>query len=435
MLRFSFYSLISFLVGGTLVRADFDEYLKRPEAAFSWKIQDKQDVSGGTMTTIHLVSQTWQNIKWEHDLVVYYPKNTKLHSTLFLYNTGGKSNITNALLGMELAKKIGSPVAFLFGVPNQPLFEGKTEDALIAETFVRYLESKDESWPLLFPMAKSLIKAMDALQAFAKEEWKFEIKDFVVGGASKRGWTSWLTGASGDKRVKAISPLVIDTLNMQKQLPYQVKSYGKPSEMIKDYVQRKLAPIPDTVEGKKLWAMVDPWVYRDKLTLPKMIINGANDPYWTLDALNLYWDDLKGDKWVLYVPNAGHGLEQTHENNKRDRDRALGTMCAFAKCQIEDKPMPKMNWKHDEVDGQFRVTVTSDPAPKAARLWVADAESRDFRQAKWQEQAAKVKKETVTGLVAKPKQGHRVFFAECEYEVEGLKYYLSSQLRIVESEK
>ena len=109
---------------------------------------------------------------------------------MVLWNQGGRPNPGSTILGMQLATKVRAPVAFLYGVPKQPLFGGKTEDALIAETFVRYLETKDGTWPLLFPMVKSVVKAMDALQAFAKQEWKFEVKSFVVTGGSKRGWTA-----------------------------------------------------------------------------------------------------------------------------------------------------------------------------------------------------------------------------------------------------
>src|SRR5262249_11933351 len=154
----------------------------------------------------------------------------------------------------------------------------------IAETFVRYLDTKDADWPLLFPMVKGVVKAMDALQAFAKEEWKTEAKHFVISGGSKRGWTTWLTRAV-DPRVKAIAPLVIDTLNMLKQLEHQKESFGTYSEMIHDYVERGLAPLPKTEAGRKLWQMVDPYSYRDKLTMPKMLINGNNDRYWSTDAL------------------------------------------------------------------------------------------------------------------------------------------------------
>jgi PhoPQ-activated pathogenicity-related protein len=325
-------------VGHGAARADLFDYVKKPDDSFAWKLKEKINHPAGTIYDLELVSQTWQGIKWEHQLQVYVPTGVKPTETIVLWNQGGKASPASILVGMEMAKKANAPVAFLFGIPNQPLFEGKLkEDALIAETFVRYLKTGDSDWPLLFPMVKSLTKAMDALQAFAMREWNFMIRFFVVTGGSKRGWTTWLTGAC-DPRVKAIAPLVIDTLNMQKQLPHQLKSYGRYSEMIDDYVKRDLVPTPKTERAMKLWSMVDPWVYRDKITMPTMIINGANDPYWTVDALNLYWDDLKSPRWVEIIPNAGHDLKQ----NKTDFTRVANTLGAFARHQIHGVKMPKL---------------------------------------------------------------------------------------------
>lgn len=406
------------------------KYLAREEPAFKWELRGKESIAGNTVYDLHLVSQDWQGIVWEHQLQVYQPPNAKPAGTMVLWNQGGKASAGSMAFGIELASKTGTPVAFLYGVPNQPLFEGKKEDALIAETFVRYLESKDERWPLLFPMVKSVVKAMDALQAFAKQEWQQPVEKFIVTGASKRGWTTWLTGAS-DPRVKAIAPLVIDTLNMREQGPYQLKSFGKYSDQIHDYTERGLLPMPDSEEARKLWSMVDPWVYRDRLTMPKLILNGVNDPYWTTDALNLYWDDLPGDKWVTYVPNAGHNLEQNFADGQKSRHRAVNSLAAFARHQIKDNPMPKVRWKHDDAGGKARLVVEGSVAPKGARLWVAEALTRDFRLVEWKEQAASLNDKTVTAEIAPPATGCRAFFAELDFEVDGLTHQVSTQLRIV----
>ena len=48
--------------------------------------------------------------------------------------------------------------------------------------------------------------------------------------------------------------------------------------MIRDYTERGLIPIPDTTAAKKLWAMVDPWMHRDKLTMPKLLVHGHERP-------------------------------------------------------------------------------------------------------------------------------------------------------------
>lgn len=416
---------------------ELTDYVSKKDDSFAWTLADTKKSDTGTVYEIDLISQTWQNIKWDHKLLVFVPKDAKPQATMVLYNTGGRPDLLSTALGLSIAERVKAPVAFLFGVPKQPLFGNRREDALIAETFVQYLDTKDGSWPLLFPMVKSVVRGMDCLQQFAKKEWNFEVKSFVVTGASKRGWTSWLTAATGDVRVKAIAPIVIDTLNMPVQMKNQVQAFGKPSEMIRDYTERKLIPIPDTPEAKKLWQMIDPWVYRERLTLPKLIINGANDPYWPLDALNSYWDDLKGDKWVLYVPNAGHDLRETDKDGKRELlpMRAVNTLAAFARCMIFDKPMPKLAAKYTALpSGATSLQVEFSGDAKTVRFWTADSETRDFRKASWRP-VYEAKASEAIWAAERPSQGFKSMLSEVEFEVDGLKFNLSTQLRILEAKK
>ncbi len=424
------------------VPTELTDYIKRPEPDYCWKLVDKKQSATATVYNIKLVSQKWQDIVWEHDLQIVMPKDTKPQSTMVLWNQGGRPSAGSAMIATQLSEKIKAPVAFLFGIPKQPLFGGKTEDALIAETFVKYLETKDPSWPLLFPMVKSLIKTMDTVQAFAKEEWKFEVKSFVVTGASKRGWTSWLTAATGDPRVKAIAPMVIDTLNFPVQMRNQVAAFGKPSEMIKDYTLANLVPIPDTTDGTKLWQMVDPYVYREKLTLPKMIINGTNDPYWPQDALNTYWDELKGEKHVLYVPNAGHGLrERTNGKEQLFPERAVTTLAAFCRSQITDKKLPMFEGRNVTTKDGQEYALRFDTPTKNLRLWVADSTTRDFRQATWTaKDLSKIPVMESLPMQARvpieaPTTGLRAVLVEGEFDIDGLTFNLSTPITILEAKK
>lgn len=447
-MRIAFLALVWLAAAASPTRADsmpppsdLADYVAKVDASFAWSLKGKTETPAGAAYELHLTSQTWQGFKWEHGVQVFVPSGATPRSGMVLLNTGGNPSPTSAILGMQIASKVGGPVAFLFNVPNQPIFD-KKEDALIAETFVRFLASKDSSWPLLFPMAKSVVRAMDALQAFAKQEWKTDVTHFVITGASKRGWTSWMTAATGDPRVKAIAPMVIDTLNMRAQMVHQLESYGEYSQMIHDYTERKLVPMPNTPLARRLWSMVDPWVYRERLTLPKMLINGSNDPYWTQDALNLYWDDLKGDKAVLYVPNAGHDLRTVGPDGKKELipTRAVDTLAAFARAQLFDKAMPKLSWKYADNEGKPVLTVESSIAPKALRVWHADSATKDFRSSRWTDESAE--KSAVNGgpgattiPLDAPTQGFRAAFAEAEYEVDGLKFTLSTQIRILGAKK
>jgi len=412
--------------------ADLERYVRKPEAEFGWKLREKieSQPSGDRIYDLHFVSQTWQENTWQHQLQVYQPRNVAPNSTMFLWVTGGSARSSYVSLGLELARKINAPVAILYNIPNQPLLESKlSEDDLIAETFVRYLKTKDENWPLLLPMVKSVVKAMDVLQAFGKQEWGEPINGFIVSGASKRGWTTWLTAAI-DPRVRAIAPVVIDTLNVRAQMPRQLKAFGAYSARLAPYTSRGLVPIPETPEGQRLLSMVDPWEYRDRLALPKLIVNGTNDFYWATDALNLYWTELAGSKWVVYVPNAGHDLRRRDKPESDQLTDLVNSLAAFARHQISGRSMPNLTWKHETANGRLRLTIDATPAPKAARLWVAQTETQDFRSAKWTEQAVTVSNGIIIGEVTPPEQGHLAFYGELDYEIDGLKYHLSTQIQV-----
>jgi PhoPQ-activated pathogenicity-related protein len=411
-------------------RADLEDYIRKPEPQFGWKLNEKIDQAGDRIYDLHFVSQTWQGITWEHQLQVYQPVGAAPNATTLLWVTGGSANPVYVSLGLELARKIGAPVAFLYHIPNQPLLEGKLrEDDLIAETFVRYLKTKDENWPLLFPMVKSVVKAMDVLQAFGKQQWNKPVESFIVSGASKRGWTTWLTAAV-DQRVRAIAPMVIDTLNMRAQMPRQLEAFGAYSARLRPYTSRGLVPIPETPEGERLLSMVDPWAYREKLKLPKLIINGTNDFYWATDALNVYWNDLPDHKWALYVPNAGHDMRRRDGIDSNPLGYLINGLASFVRHQVSGASMPSLAWKHERQENILRLRIHATPAPLSARLWVAQAPTQDFRTAKWREQAVTVSNPAMTGEVALPEEGYLAFFGELDYEIDRLKYHLSTQLQM-----
>ena len=415
---------VGFVLAGdaTVARAGLDEYVKKPDSAFSWTQTGSQTTPAGTITFIKLTSQVWQGITWKHDFRIYEPRQLVYPDAVLLFITGGshdsKVKDDDHQQAFALAQLCGARVAVLPQVPNQPLLGDKNEDKLIAETFVRYLESKDENWPLLFPMVKSAVRAMDALQAWAKENRQPAVTRFVVTGGSKRGWTTWLTGAVDD-RVVAIAPMVIVMLNLGEQGPNQLKVWGKYSEQIDDYVQRGLMEANQTPEGTKLWKMVDPFTYRDRLTMPKMLINGTNDRYWTLNALDLYWNELKGPKYLVELPNAGHGLEA-------NRDWALGGVGAFFRHVISGRLFPQISWELTRSGGgNSTLTIHASPAPLAARIWSAHSDTRDFRESRWESEPLKPG-ETITATVPAVPKGRLAVFGEVEYKIDEIPYHLTT---------
>ena len=301
----------------------------------------------GRWRVCRLVSQTWKGVAWEHELSLFLPAAARTTGRMLLWIDGGsqrgvpRDGVTEPPDGMQtlaaVATAAGLPAAAVRQVPFQPMFGDLREDGLIAHTFGEFARTGDPSWPLLLPMVKSAVEAMNAAAAQADEHWGAGIDEFVVTGASKRGWTTWLSAAVDD-RVRGIEKLL------------------------------------STPRGRDLVRIVDPFAYRDRYTMPKVIALGTNDPYWPLEACGLYFDRLPGPRWVSYAPNAGHGLPG---------ERVAGLVAALGRHVAGIEPLPEVDWSF-EADGPGAAAVVRCAArPDRVTLWTAAAPSRDFRGATW----------------------------------------------------
>lgn len=399
-------------------------YVAKDDAAYRWELKETEELPIGKVYELKLTSQRWRDITWEHVLMVYVPKPQSLSDHALLFVTGGSHDSRprdrERRIGMQLAMAAGCPVAAIHQVPNQPLMGNRVEDDLITETWLKYLKSGEEDWPLLFPMVKSAMKAMDAVQEFSTQQFDNEINHFVITGASKRGWTSWLTPVV-DERIIGTAPMVIDTLNFRAQMRHQIKAWGDYSVQIEDYTRKGLI-----VEGeenpreRQLRRMMDPYTYRDRVKVPKLLINGTNDPYWVADAMQWYWDDLVGPKYILQVPNAGHGLEGGLE-------LALSTTAAFVRKTARQQPLPQLSWKPRRADGVMELSVQSDTKPLQVRHWVARSDDRDFRDETWVPKEV-AEGRTVDVRVDLSKAPHTAHYVELRFAIADLQYSLCTQI-------
>lgn len=414
------------------------EYVKKSDPSYHWTKVGEGTIGETQFVELVLTSQTWKDIVWKHRLFVFKPKNLDPHAKqAILMITGGDWSPKFEKVGRKLepvdfpeeaavlalvASQLRAPVALLMDVPFQPIFNGKVEDAIIAYTFDKFLQTGDPDWPLLLPMVKSAVRAMDTVQAFAKKDWSLDIEKFTVVGASKRGWTTWLTGAV-DSRAAGIIPMVIDTLNMKPQAKLQLLSFGAFSVQIKDYTDRHLQQRMNSSAGEALRAIVDPYSYLDMLKLPKLLMMGTNDPYWPLEAASLYWNDLLGEKYILYVPNNGHSLQ--------DLRRVVGDVLAFQEHIALGKPLPKLKWSFDRDASSLHLAIESDVKPKSVAGWTATSNTRDFRKAKWTSQPARLENGAYRFDLPIPDAGFAAAFGEAVFSNGAIPYYLSTNVRIV----
>ena len=401
-----------------------DRYVKKPDDTYKYELVRTIPGQGYTTYVIDLTSQTWRTPAevnrsvWKHWLTIVKPEQvTSTMGYLFLSGgsiraaapaSAGRSFIENAL-------NTHTVTAELRGIPNEPVqFADETgtrnEDGIIAYTWRKFLLTGDETWPLRLPMTKAAVRAMDTVTAFmaASERGGVKVEQFVVSGGSKRGWTSWATAAV-DPRIAAVVPASIDTLNVVENFKHHWKVYGFWSPSVKDYDDAGLMDWMDSKEYTRLMEIEDPYSYRNRLTMPKYMVQAAGDQYFLPDSSRYYFDGLKGEKYLRYIPNADHSLRNT------DAEESLA---AFYEAIVKGTPRPRFSWSFEK-NGDIR--IVSKDKPTAVKVWQAtNPEKRDFRlEALGPAYKSSDLEDRGGGIwvahVAAPEKGWTAFFVEMTY--------------------
>jgi PhoPQ-activated pathogenicity-related protein len=405
------------------------DYVEAADGSTDWTRIAGGDFGAGRFLAAELVSQTWRGTPWRHQFAVYLPAQLAVERPPLVLWVDGGSTPEGAVqppakqlpILAAIADAAGLPAAVVRQVPNQPLEGGRREDDLIAHTFEQFLLSGDPTWPLLLPMVKTVSSALDAAAELVQREWQIEIDGCVVAGASKRGWTSWLSAAV-EPRVRGLVPMVIDMLDIQRHMRLQIESFGAPSEALHDYVSRNLHRRFDSPRGHDLLAIVDPVRHAAAITQPKILALGTNDEYWPLESLDLYRDQLRGPTWVSYAPNSGHDIPPL---------RVTPLVAALARHVAGVEPLPDLAWTCDAASRTC--SLAADPLPAEALLWTAASDTRDFRGAKWASRRVQLTdgrcREPLEPLAA----GFRASLVECRYARAPLPVYLSTGPLVVGS--
>jgi PhoPQ-activated pathogenicity-related protein len=405
-----------------------DRYVAAPDDSYAWKLVAAHVGDKATTYVLDLTSQTWlkpeevDRTVWKHWLTIVKPKDAKADTAMMFIN-GGANGREAPKAGDErttqLALLTNSVVASLGQVPNQPLIfhndgEKRTEDNLIGYTWDQYIKTGDERWPARLPMTKSVVRAMDAVQEFLRTEegGKFTVNQFVVAGGSKRGWTTWTTAAV-DKRVCAIAPIVIDVLNVNHSMKNHYSAYGFWAPAVGDYVRHQLFERRYHPRNAELMQIEDPFAYRDRLTMPKCIINACGDQFFCPDSSQFYFDELSGEKMLCYVPNAEHSLKESN---------AVDTLAAFHYSVVNKIKRPELAWTFPD---ENTIRVTTKDKPKRVLLWSAvNPEARDFRLDKIGKayQSTELTPQadgSYVGVAPKPEKGWKAYLVQCEFDIGG----------------
>src|SRR5262245_4221373 len=144
----------SVVVAREPLKGPLADYVAAKDDSYQWSKRSEGSVLTCNYAELILTSQTWRGIPWKHQLFVIKPAQVDpaaKHAVLMIAGGNWSDKLADpdtqlklpgeAQILALLAETLKMPVAILLHVPQQPIFDGKREDQIIAYTFREFLKS------------------------------------------------------------------------------------------------------------------------------------------------------------------------------------------------------------------------------------------------------------------------------------------------------
>jgi len=389
-----------------------DTYMNKPDPHYGWFDTGERVkmALGGTGYLLNVTSQAWRNEDeayvehndgfrtsvWSHQVLVIVPDKLKIRNKAAIYNTGGcnehpgipKATDEEPLFMNAVSEQTGAITVALFQIPNchmvypsDPSGKRRSEDAMIAWAWKEFMDSGDPEWLPHLPMAKAVMKAMQAVQEFTTQESIAEIDGWLVAGASKRGWTTWMVGAANCPscpNVEALAPIVPIVPNLREGVHHMWRAYGGFSFAFNDYTAVNFTTQIDSDGIKELFKICDPMAYISRLEkIPKTVVCSSDDEFMMMEWTANWFDDFnKNGEMNLWI---GANVEHSMATGVVGLEKTLGN---YANSVFLGGKRPKFSHNLDKTNGEITVQIPADQAHGKVVLrhgHTLSHKQRDFR--------------------------------------------------------
>jgi PhoPQ-activated pathogenicity-related protein len=383
-----------------------DAYVNKPDPNYAWfdtGVRVNMLTSEGHM--LNLTSQQWLDPSrahlrdggsiWTHQVLTIVPKNLKIKNKGIIYITGGcnenpsvpKATDEEPLAMNDVATDIGAIGVVLNQIPNchmvypsDPSQRGRAEDAMIAWAWHQFMETGDPEWLPRLPMVKAAMAAMRAVQEYTKEAGIADIDGWLVSGASKRGWTTWMVGSVNCPtcpKIDAIAPVVPIVPNLREGVHHMWRAYGGFTFAFDDYTDVNFTTLIDDDRTTELFKIVDPIHYVDRLArLPKTVLVSSDDEFMMFEWTSNWKNIFQGETHLYIADNAEHSYATGIVGLVRD-------LSNFANSVFLGGQRPEFDYDLDQESGTITVRVPENQSLSKVVYRHGNTLSRKRRDFRW----------------------------------------------------
>ncbi len=365
------------------------DYVAAEDPAYGYRVDSSSSEDGYTVHLLRMTSQRWRApgealpTRWRHWLVVIVPDEVSedVAALVIAGGSGGRGRPSfdddEIRFGAQLAVLSETVVAILMQAPYQPIAfpdadAPLAEDALVAYSWDKAIETGDYSWAVHLPMVKAAVRAMDTVQDFVPGVAPAAIERFVVVGRfearrrrlAHRGRRPAGRGdrPDGDRRPQLLQADGAPSRGLRRLCAGAQRLRRVRAGAAGRYARGRGAQ----AGGRSVLLSRRPSICRNTSSARAAISSSRRMPPNSTSLT------CQARALLRYVPNSDHSLS----NTEAALIDAVSGLFGWYLAVVDGEPRPTIAWQRVGEE----VVVQASPPPLVARLWQAsNPDARDFR--------------------------------------------------------